>query len=96
MQGLVSALKPETSVSYNLSADYYGENVRVSTNLFRTDLKDKIGFTDADDDVAALGYDYQWENIDNAFVQGVEVSVMANLLNNLGLGVDFTYNQGEY
>lgn len=91
-----SALKPETSVSYNLSADYYGKKIRVSTNLFRTDLKDKIGFTDAGTDVAALGYDYQWENIDNAFVQGVEVSVTAFLLKDLGLGVDFTYNQGEY
>jgi len=91
-----SALKPETSVSYNLSADYYGKKIRVSANLFRTDLKDKIGFTDAGTDVAALGYDYQWENIDNAFVQGVEVSVMVNLLKDLGLGVDFTYNQGEY
>lgn len=91
-----SGLKPETSVSYNLSADYYGEKIRVSANLFRTDLKNKIGFTDADADVAALGYDYQWKNIDNAFVQGVELSVMANLVRNLGLGIDLTYNQGEY
>ncbi len=91
-----SDLNPETSISYNLSADYYGKNTRVSTNLFRTDLKDKIGFTDADASVAALGYDYQWKNIDDAFVQGVELSVMANLAKNLGLGVDLTYNQGEY
>lgn len=91
-----SDLNPETSASYNLSADYYGKNIRVSTNLFRTDLKDKIGFTDADADVAALGYDYQWKNIDDAFVQGVELSVMANLAKNLDLGVDLTYNQGEY
>ena len=91
-----SNLKPETSVSYNLSADYYGSRVRVSTNLFRTDLKNKIGFIDADDAVAALGYDYQWMNIDNAFVQGIEFSVMASLAKNLDLGCDFTYNQGEY
>jgi outer membrane receptor for ferrienterochelin and colicins len=91
-----SDLNPETSVSYNLSADYYGKKVRVSANLFRTDLKDKIGFVDAEADVAALGYDYQWENIDDAFVQGIELSVMANLLKDLDLGLDFTYNQGEY
>lgn len=91
-----SDLNPETSLSYNLSADYYGERITVSTNLFRTDLNDKIGFTDADDNVTALGYDYQWKNIDDAFVQGVEVSVMANVSQNLALGVDFTYNQGEY
>ena len=91
-----SELDPEKSISYNLSADYYGKNISLSINLFRTDLKDKIGFTDADADVAALGYDYQWKNIDDAFVQGIELSVMANLANNLDLGVDLTYNQGEY
>ncbi len=89
-----SDLNPETSVSYNLSADFYGKNIRVSTNLFRTDLKDKIGFIDAEAETAALGYDYQWKNIDNAFVQGIEISVMANPLQNFGLGFDFTYNQG--
>jgi outer membrane receptor for ferrienterochelin and colicins len=91
-----SELKPETSVSYNLSADYYGRSTRISVNLFRTDLKNKIGFTEADAAVAALGYDYQWRNIDDAVVQGVELSVMANLASNLDLGVDVTYNRGEY
>lgn len=91
-----SELKPETSFSVNLSADYYGKYVRVSTNIFRTILNDKIGFTDADANVNALGYEYQWKNIDDAFVQGVELSVMANLAENLGLGIDVTFNQGEY
>lgn len=91
-----SGLNPEKSVSYNFSLDYYGAKIRVSANLFRTDLKDKIAFSDADAAVAALGYDYQWENIDDAFVQGVELSLSANLARNLDFGVDFTYNQGEY
>ena len=91
-----SDLNPETSVSYNLAADYYGNNIKVSANLFRTDLKDKIGFIDASDAVSALGYDYQWENIDDAFVQGIELSVAANVARDFGVNVDFTYNQGEY
>lgn len=91
-----SELNPETSRSYNISADYYGKKIRVSTNIFRTNLKNKIGFTDADAIIAALGYDYQWKNIDDAFVQGVELSVMANLAKGLDLGVDIAYNQGEY
>ncbi len=91
-----SDLNPETSLSFNLSADYYGKNVRVSSNIFRTNLKDKIGFTDADSNIKALGYDYQWKNIDDAFVQGVELSVLANLAKDLDLGIDITYNQGEY
>jgi len=91
-----SNLKPERSVSFNFSADYYGSIFRTSINLFRTDLKNKIGFINASANVSSLGYDYQWENIDNAFVQGIEASAMINLLNELELGVDFTYNQGEY
>lgn len=91
-----SDLDPETSLSFNLSADYYGSDVRVSANFFRTNLKNKIGFTDADDAVAAFGYDYQWRNIDDAFVQGVELTVMASPMTDLELGLDLTYNQGEY
>ncbi|MBU0765247.1 MAG: TonB-dependent receptor [Bacteroidetes bacterium] len=91
-----SGLKPETSVSYNVSADYYGCKVRISANLFRTDLKDKISFTDADPSVSAMGYDYQWKNIDDAFVQGIEISIMTSMIKNLGAGIDFTCNQGEY
>lgn len=91
-----STLEPETSMSFNFSADYYGNDFRVSTNVFRTNLKNKIGFTDADADVAAMGYTYQWKNIDDAFVQGVELSLMTELVQDLSLGLDVTYNQGEY
>ena len=91
-----SDLDPERSVSYNVSADYYGKRVRFSANFFRTDLKDKIAFADADEAVAALGYDYQWENIDDAFVQGIEASLMADLWQDLGVGLDVTLNQGKY
>lgn len=91
-----SELNPERSLSYNFSADYYGKKVNVSLNLFRTDLKDKIGFKDAEDKVSALGYDYQWDNIDDAFVQGIELTISSNPVKNLNIGVDFTLNQGKY
>lgn len=91
-----SDLKPETAISYNLSSDYYGENFSISVNLFRTDLKNKIGFSDADPNIAALGYDYQWKNIDDAFVQGIELNTQTNLGYNFNIGISFTLNQGEY
>lgn len=91
-----SSLNAERSVSYNLSLDYYGAAFRVNMNLFRTDLKDKIAFTDAEAAVAALGYDYQWENIDDAVVQGIEMSAVANLGGHLDLGLDVAFNHGEY
>jgi len=91
-----SDLKPETSVSYNLSADYYGCKIRLSANIFRTDLKNKIAFTVATPAVKNIGYDYQWKNIDNAFVQGIELSAVTKFIETLEISANFTYNQGEY
>lgn len=91
-----SNLNPEKSVSYNLSADYFTKRVRVTANIFRTDLKDKIGFTAADEEILAYGYDYQWKNIDDAFVQGVELSAVVTFTPELNVGADFTLNQGRY
>ncbi|MBE9469329.1 MAG: TonB-dependent receptor [Bacteroidetes bacterium] len=91
-----SDLNPEKSISYNFSADYYGTKTRISANVFRTELKDKIAFADADPKTENLGYDYQWENIDDAFVQGIEFSLVTKLIKDLEFGLDFTYNQGEY
>lgn len=91
-----SALEPETSLSMNLSLDFYGEHTTMSANVFRTRLKDKIGFSNASPEIRSLGYDYQWENIDDAFVQGLEFSVTTRPAKALELGLDVTFNQGEY
>lgn len=91
-----SDLKAEKSMSFNVSADYYGKNYQLSANLFRTNLKNKIEFSDADEKVKRLGYTYQWENVDDAFVQGVELGIKYNPINNLKLGVNWTFNQGKY
>lgn len=91
-----SELKAETSRSANFSADYYGDHFQVSANLFYTSLKNKIDFADADDEVKKLGYTYQWENIDDAVVKGIELMVMANPVRNLNVGVDFALNSGKY
>jgi len=92
-----SSLEPETSVSYNLTADYYfNSKANFSVNLFRTNLQNKIEFTLADDEIRALGYDYMWENVDDAFVQGIELSFQAGLLKHFRTGIDFTINKGEF
>lgn len=91
-----SELKAETSRSVNFSADYYGDHFQFSANLFYTSLRNKIDFADAGEEVKKLGYTYQWENIDDAVVKGVEWMVMANPVRNLNLGVDFALNSGKY
>lgn len=91
-----SDLKGERAVSFNLSADYYGHDIQLSANVFRTNLKNKIEFSDAGDDVKKFGYTYQWENVDDAYVQGVELGVKWNPMKDLKTGVNWTFNQGKY
>lgn len=91
-----SNLKGESSMSFNLSVDYYAHDYQLSLNFFRTNLKDKIEFAPASSDVKKLGYTYQWENVADAYVQGVEIGVKWNPFQDLSTGVNWTFNQGKY
>jgi len=89
-------LEPEKSLSYNFSADYTQSRAGISLNLYRTELKNKIDFSDAGPEIAAMGYDYQWENIDDATVMGVELSGQFAVTNDLSLAANFALYRGEY
>jgi len=89
-------LKPEKSISYNLSLDYEMEKISLSANLFHTNLKNKIGFVEAGKTAKSLGYTYEWKNIDNAYVRGVELDANFLLLQNLSLSANLTFNDGQY
>lgn len=91
-----STLNGERAISLNLSADYYGKNVQVSLNLFRTNLYDKIEFSSADENIKKLGYTYQWQNIDDAYVQGIEIGTKIKIARNMKTGINWTLNQGKY
>jgi outer membrane receptor for ferrienterochelin and colicins len=89
-------LKPEKSFSYSLTADYTKSDASVSANLYRTDLTNAIGFGDADPVVTDLGYTYQWENIDDAYVMGLEVNGSVSVAEGLVLGARFEVFEGKY
>jgi outer membrane receptor for ferrienterochelin and colicins len=89
-------LKPEKSLSYSLTADYTEADWNASLDLYRTELKDAIAFAEANNEIADLGYTYQWENINDALVLGVEFNASYALTSNLAMGVRFEYFQGEY
>jgi outer membrane receptor for ferrienterochelin and colicins len=89
-------LVSERSVSVGLGADYVSDRYSVSTYVFRTDLSDRIDFADADPAVEALGYDYQWENVGDAFTQGVELGAEIALGPVTSLGLDATYTDAQY
>jgi len=90
-------LKPEKSISFNLSLDYeMADRFSVSADLFRVNLKGKIGFVEAGEMAKSLGYTYEWKNIDDAYVQGIEIGGNLLLTKNLALNVNFTFNDGQY
>ncbi len=86
-------LKPEKSMSYGVSADYSTPSLGLSLNLYRTDLQDKIDFAEASNQP---GYDYQWENIDDAFVMGAEIGAQYAITRDLAIAADFAFNIAEY
>ncbi len=91
-----AGLKPEKSVSFNLGADYSAEKFTINANLFRTNLQDKIGFVDASESSAKLGYTYEWANIDNAYTQGIELGSRVLLARDFALDLTLAYTDAQY
>ncbi len=91
-----SGLEPEKSMSYNFGIDHPQENYNVSLNFFRTNLEKKIDFADADEDIAAKGYDFVWENIGDAYTQGVELGIRLAMVKDFDMDLNFTYTDAQY
>ncbi len=91
-----AGLKPEKSVSFNFGADYSAKRFTMNANVFRTNLKDKIGFVDAGESSANLGYTYEWGNIDNAYTQGVELGSRILISRDLSLDLTMAYTDAQY
>jgi outer membrane receptor for ferrienterochelin and colicins len=91
-----AGLKPEKSVSLNLGADYFAKGYTLTANLFRTNLKDKIGFTDADEESQRLGYTYEWDNIGDAYTQGIELGSSILIRKDVDLDLNIAYTDAQY
>ncbi len=90
-------LEAEKSISFNISLDYeIGEKAFLNVNFFRTNLENKIGFTEASETARSLGYTYEWKNIDNAYVQGIELGGDFLIAESLVFDLDLTFNDGQY
>lgn len=89
-------LEPEKSISYNLSTDVNFDRFIFNLNLYRTNLKNAVGLVDASEQASALGYTYEWQNVDNAYVQGIELGASVSILSFLGVSADFAINDGQY
>jgi len=90
------SLKPEKSRSFGLTLDYRTSALGLSLNLYRTDLFDRIDFSESDEEINARGYTYQWRNIDDGYSMGLEVGADFALLRDLALTLSVEFNQSEY
>lgn len=89
-------LEPEKSVSFNFGIDHFYGDHYLSLNLFRTNLKKKIDFADATEEIAQKGYDYVWQNLGDAYTQGVELGLRLAIFKDLGIDMNFTYTDARY
>ncbi len=95
-------LKPETSKSYELAYEFYGEDTTFKASVFRTDLKDMIsekqlsftppgvipGFPPT---IKPGVYKYRYSNIDRANIKGFETDFKYDFNENHTFNANYTY-----
>jgi outer membrane receptor for ferrienterochelin and colicins len=86
-------LKPEKSLSYSISGEYYTYNLFFDFNIFRTLIRKKIFFSEEN---APPGFDFVYLNGGDAYTQGIEASANIPLLRYLRLKFGITFTDAKY
>ena len=89
-------LEPEESMSMTLSADYATEHCALGVTVYRVDLTGKVGLVDAGPAAEARGYSYEWRNLGDAYVQGVEIDARLEPHSALAFEAYATIGSGEF
>lgn len=89
-------LDPERSYSASVSADWNDDRFDVGLNLFYNRLMDTIAFGGASAQAQALGYDYEFVNVGDAYTAGIETSVQVEVAKDLQVSLTGVYNRGMY
>lgn len=91
-------LKPESSTSYELSALWQSGPVELGATAFRTEFTDKIENRNTGQPVVVNGTTYnRWEyyNVQDATIQGLEMTVRADLSDSVSLRGSYTYTDSS-
>lgn len=97
-------LKPESSTNFEVSALWERDAIEFGATVFRTEFSDKIESFNTGALINVGGTDYnRWEyrNIQDATIQGVELTARADLSDALSIRGSYTFtdssqNSGEY
>ncbi|TDP00500.1 TonB-dependent receptor domain-containing protein [Marinomonas balearica] len=94
-----SELKPESSVSSELSATYSGTSFVTTVAIYKTDFDDKLDRMNCRDTTicssSAGSRDRIWVNIDKVETKGVELSTKYQLTHTLSTSLNYTYSDSE-
>lgn len=95
-------LKPETSKSYELAYEFYGEDTTFKAAVFRTDFKDMIDGKEIQkitprppSPINPMKYTYQYSNIEEANIKGFETDLKYDFNDNHTLTANYTYLKTE-
>jgi hypothetical protein len=84
----------ETSKSYELAYEFYGEDTTFKAAVFRTDLKDMISeklISRTTPPPFPIKFNYQYQNIDRANIKGFETDFKYNFNENHTFNANYTY-----
>ena len=92
-------LEPEKSTSYELAALWdSNDGIQLGATYFYTDFKDKIASIKTGDSVQVGKHTYNkwvWYNIDNAVMQGVELTANWEATSDIRLRASYTYTHSR-
>lgn len=86
-------LKPEKSLSYSISGEYYTHNFFFDFNVFRTLIRKKIFFSEEN---APPGFDFAYLNGGDAWTQGMEASAIIPLFRHFRIKLGATFTDARY
>jgi outer membrane receptor for ferrienterochelin and colicins len=86
-------LKPEKSLSYSISGEFYSRNLFFDFNFFRTIIQKKIYFSGED---VPLGFDFIYLNGGDAYTQGAELSANIPVVRNFRIKLGFAFTDAKY
>ncbi|WP_418184719.1 TonB-dependent receptor plug domain-containing protein [Aliarcobacter vitoriensis] len=84
-------LKPETSKSYELAYEFYGENTLFKTALFQNKINNMFVIEQR----VMPGNQHQWRNVDKADIKGFEAEVEYYITDNHMLNANYTLLKTE-
>lgn len=86
---------PETSQTYELAVQYQSDTLNGGVTLFRNDVNDLIQTSCIANCASRFGRVFEYVNVSESQIDGVEMNMNADLGNNLDLSMNLTYLDAE-